>query len=99
MCRMPRAASSQYDTPWQQIRVNELRYNRVNRSIVNIIGKVADNENNPQWQSNISELQAVSDSKWFSERSVHAHAKTTVHLLNAPVAVIPAVHSRHGALV
>lgn len=60
---MPRAASSQYDTPWQQIRVNELRYNRVNRSIVNIIGKVADNENNPQWQSNISELQAVSDSK------------------------------------
>ena len=47
----------------QQITANELRYNRVNRSIVNIIGKVADNENNPQWQSNISELQAVSDSK------------------------------------
>lgn len=36
--------------------------------LVKIIGKLNDNENNPQWQSNISELQDISDPKWFSKK-------------------------------
>lgn len=35
----------------------------LHRLIVKIIGKLTDNENNPRWQSNISELQDISDPK------------------------------------